>query len=170
MRSVILLSNVVSALMTAVAVTLVLPAMAGAEASQVQAQSVTVVTAEGKPVLRFSATPFNTGQIQLLAADGSVRIGAAAGGPVDSPNPLNAGLNIFYAGSVGNGLAARMGLDDGNPQFQLLDKADNIRFLAALDNDGNASIQLLDARGKVTWSAPPARSSERDREQPPTRP
>jgi hypothetical protein len=155
MRPIVVFSSVVvSAVVTALATALVLPAMAGAQASQVQAQSVTIVTADGKPVLRLSATPLGTGQVQVLAADGSVRVAAQTGGRPEFPDPLGAGLNVFYAGSVGNSLAARIGQESGNPEFQLLDKSHNIRFKAALDDDGNASIQLLNADGTVVWSAP----------------
>jgi hypothetical protein len=161
MRPIVVFSSVVvSAVVIALATALVLPAMAGAQASQVQAQSITIVTADGKPVLRLSATPLGTGLVQVLAADGSVRVAAQTGGRPDLPDPLSAGLNVFYAGSVGNSLAARIGQEAGNgpggpnPEFQLLDRAHNIRFKAALDDDGNASIQLLNADGTVVWSAP----------------
>ena len=76
------------------------------------------------------------------------------GGRPESSDPLGAGVNAFYAGSDGGMLAARIRLESGNPEVQLLDKSHNIRFKAALDSDGNASLELLIADGTVVWSAP----------------
>ena len=51
---------------------------------------------------------------------------------------------------------ARMGAgetSDGYPAFVLVDKAGHVRFRAILDDDGDASLQILDADGNVSWSA-----------------
>lgn len=42
----------------------------------------------------------------------------------------------------------------GRPWILLADAQGRNRFVAQLDDDGNASIQFLDADGNVVWSAP----------------
>jgi len=51
---------------------------------------------------------------------------------------------------------ARVGTQpgDGTPRMYLRDRQGNIRYLAAVDANGDPSLQLLDADGNVIWSAP----------------
>jgi hypothetical protein len=38
--------------------------------------------------------------------------------------------------------------------LQIADAQGNIRYRASVDGDGNPTVELLDALGNVTWSAP----------------
>jgi hypothetical protein len=38
--------------------------------------------------------------------------------------------------------------------MQLAGAQGNVRYRASVDPDGNPTIELLDAEGNVTWSAP----------------
>jgi len=52
---------------------------------------------------------------------------------------------------------ARVGISGGESpivQIQLADAQGKVRYRAALDPDGNPRIQLYDADGTVTWTAP----------------
>jgi hypothetical protein len=112
------------------------------------------------------ATGGATGQIATYAADGTPRavISNGANTVVDGGTDLDpASTDIRTTYPNGNPMV-RMGTLNlrglttvgvqGAPAFALYDDALHIRFLATLDAGGNGAIYLLDATGKVTWSAP----------------
>jgi len=80
--------------------------------------------------------------------------GGAAAGQAIQPGPGGAGVNVYD----GKGTqVARLGISGGESaivQIQLADAQGKVRYRTTLDPDGNPSIQLYDADGRVTWSAP----------------
>jgi hypothetical protein len=153
MRQVVLVSSVVSAvvsaLMTALAFIVVLPAVAGAQGTSLQADRLTIVGADGRPRALAQVTAEDTGQIQVFRKDGSVAVGIRSGSgmPVD---PANANLNVIYPAGTN---AASLGIL-GTAGLRIRDQAGNVRIVAVLDEAGDPSIQLLDAAGNVIWNAP----------------
>jgi hypothetical protein len=100
----------------------------------------------------------------VFAADGNPRVRLTNGiarkddGTLD---PGSAGVGVNYPD--GATTMARIGTMEyahptgvaaGSPAVYLKDSAGNVRFMAILDDSGNASIRILDASGNVSWSAP----------------
>jgi hypothetical protein len=83
-----------------------------------------------------------------------VASGGAAAGQQIQAGPGGAGVNVYNANGIQVG---RIGVGAGDRpivQMQLADAEGNVRYRASVDPDGNPTIELLDAEGIVTWSAP----------------
>ncbi len=137
---------------TALAVLVAFPVIADAQATRIRAEQVTVVGVDGKELVRLGVPPApatNYACAQVVGVEGTVRTAMCNGGNNDA---VAAGFNVFnQAGSR----IARIG-NLGGPLLAVLlrDNQARNRFIAQLDEDGNASIQMLDAEGNVVWSAP----------------
>jgi hypothetical protein len=96
--------------------------------------------------------------IDLLAPDGQTRRVVLSSGGIDVPDPDGAGMNVYNQNGV---VVARLGMGRGprgnQPLTNLLFLADqdgHRRILLSVDQSGNPSIKLLDAKGDVVWSTP----------------
>jgi hypothetical protein len=153
-RIIVLSSLVTSALwvtMTALAMVIFFPAIVDAQATRVRAEQVTVVGGDGKELVRLGVPPApatNYACAQVIGVEGTVRTAMCNGGG----DPFAAGVMVYkQAGSR----IARIGTVPGGISHVILqDNQARNRFVAQLDADGNASIQILGADGNVVWSAP----------------
>jgi hypothetical protein len=89
----------------------------------------------------------------VLSADGRVLESLNMGGGEATANPDAHALNIQSSNGT---IMIRIGTDTPccTPVVRLQDSQTRPRLSVALDTDGNPSIQMFDADGKVVWSAP----------------
>jgi len=161
-RSVILtaiVTSVVSTTLTAFVMLALLPAVVAAQVERISTVGLTIVRADGVQGVLADVRPTGGGLLQILGPDGTtprVQVasgGAAAGQPV-APGPGGAGVNVYNANGVQVGRIGVGASDRPVVQMQLADAQGNVRYRASVDPDGNPTIELLDAEGNVTWSAP----------------
>lgn len=158
MKRIIVLSSLVTSAvwvaLTTLAIIVVFPAIAGAQAALPTIPSTAVIGADGKELVLLGAPPAGTDYdcVDLLGVEGRRRASMCSGG---NGNPANTGLNLYTQEGQ---LLARIGTvassGGGRPWLLLADAQGRRRLVEQLDDDGNASIQLLDADGNVVWSAP----------------
>lgn len=162
-----LLCGLVSFLMafagTIAALLLASPVIVNAQEVRMTAAGLTIVRPDGLAGITADVRPMGGGLLQILGVDGqTLRIQLGAGGtaacsPGDTSSYCQEGANAGIDVRHPNGdLAVRLGLLAPTliPGVRLVDEQGNIRYQASLDHDGTPSIQLLDADGKVLWSAP----------------
>jgi hypothetical protein len=156
-KRVILLSSLTTSAiwvaMTLVSIIVIFPAIAGAQPTRLYADEITMGP-DGSAQIHAGQPPNtaipSTG-IQLVSAEGTVRASINTGSPGSPLSPT--GMNLWSGD--GKTVIARLGSSaNGVPSVYLADNQGKIRYRAILDEDGNASIQLLDAGGNVIWSAP----------------
>jgi hypothetical protein len=161
------LSLAMSFLGTALAIQILIPAAANAQQEPMTVTSLRVVRPDSLPGMTAGLTPTGGGLLQILGADGqTMRAQLGAGGTANcAPGDTscqeggNAGLDVRHPD--GN-LAVRLGMLAAPfalapplaPGIRLVDTEGNIRYQASLDRDGNPTVQLFDADGRVIWSAP----------------
>jgi hypothetical protein len=157
-KRVIVLSSLVTSavwvMMTAVSMTVIFPAVVDAQISRIAADDLIVGPADGPRVHLAVVQPGPQPQVQVVGANGQVRAALSTGGPSNQPNPATAGLNIMA--EDGQTIIGRIGTTSAGTSTEILlrDRQGNIRFITIVDDNGNPSIQLLDAVGNVIWSAP----------------
>ena len=163
------LSLAMSFLGTALAVQLLIPAAVNAQQERMMATGLTVVRPDGLPGMTAEVRSTGGGLLQILGVDGqTLRAQLGAGGtanctPGDTSSYCqeggNAGMDVRHPDGS---LAVRLGLLASPfglattlaPGMRLVDTEGNIRYQASLDRDGNPTLQLFDADGRVIWSAP----------------
>jgi hypothetical protein len=154
-----LVTSVASTTLTVLMMAALLPAVADARAERIMATGLTVQRADGLQGLIADVRPTGGGILQVFGPDGTtprvqVASGGAGSGQVIQPGAPGAGVNVY---NVNGTLVGRLGthgaLNDG-VVLQLVDSQGNVRYRAALDADGNPTIELTDAEGRVVWSAP----------------
>jgi hypothetical protein len=161
-RSVILtaiVTSVVSTTLTALVMLALLPAVVTAQVERLSTAGLTIVRADGLEGLVADVRPTGGGIVRVFGPDGkTTRVqmasGGAGSGQVIQPGAPGAGVNVY---DVNGTLVGRLGthgaLNDG-VNLQLADAQGNVRYRASVDGDGNPTIELMDAEGNVTWSAP----------------
>jgi hypothetical protein len=161
-RSIILtalVTSVASTTLTALVMLALLPAVVDAQVERLTAAGLTIARADGLQGVVADVRPTGGGIMQVLGPDGTtprvqMASGGAAAGQAIQPGPGGAGVNVYD----GKGTqVARLGISGGESaivQIQLADAQGKVRYRTTLDPDGNPSIQLYDADGQVTWSAP----------------
>lgn len=154
-----LVSSLTSAPMTAFVLLSLLPSALHAQATpggQMAMAPVIVTRSDGLAGIIADVRPTGGGVLHVLGTDGKTfraTLGAAGAAPGQSPNPADAGLTIHDLS--GNDIARVGTISADIPiAFRLRDAQGKERFLASLDQNGNPSIQLLDASGNIIWSAP----------------
>jgi hypothetical protein len=160
MRRPILLAGVlpfVSAFLgSALALSLVIPTLVGAEQEKIQAPGVSVVDGSGVERVSLSTGPAAASSVRVLDTNGTARVWMNTGGR--GGNSEDAIFLVFDRDGVTN--AVRLGTGDPPPahsqarSLQLFDRQGLHRIVLRVEEDGTPSIQLLDADGNVTWSAP----------------
>lgn len=139
---------------TIVALHVVAAAAVDAQESRIRAERVAIVDGNGaeRAIMRSEG-------VDLLSSAGIRRITmdvgsqAAPGGTSDA-----ARLQVFAperGGAEGRPPIAVFGTDSGGEGslLQLRDRHQQIRIALRVDRDGNASIEMRDADGNVTWRA-----------------
>jgi RIP homotypic interaction motif len=161
-RSVILtavVTSVMSTTLTALVMLALLPAVVSAQVERISTTGLTIVRADGLQGVLADVRPTGGGLLQILGPDGTTpRVQVASGGrtagqPV-APGPGGAGVNVYNANGVQVGRIGVGASDRPIVQIQLADAQGNVRYRASVDPDGNPTIELLNAEGEVTWSAP----------------
>ena len=159
MRSTVVLSvfasSVVSAAVTALVILAVLPSAVDAQVARLTGSSLTVVGSDGQPGVTAEVGPPGGGILRVLGSDGkTVRLSLnSSGQPADGGIAPNAGLNVYNVDGLE---VVRVGSVQAlsGYAFNLRDAHGITRYRAAVDGDGNPTVQLFDAQGNVIWSAP----------------
>jgi hypothetical protein len=139
---------------TLLALTITLPAVVDAQQARLQAEQLTIMGDNGAERIRLQTGPGIAAALLVLDANGNRRAQLATGlGPQGTGDrPEGVGLNIYDAQG---GMAGRLGFgDDGSRVVNLHDANARPRIRLQVTNDGTPAIQILDAAGTVTWSAP----------------
>ena len=148
-------SGIVSAGVTALVMFALLPAAVNAEVAQLTGSSLTVVGSNGQPGVTAEAGEPGGGILRVFGSDGkTVRLSLNfSGQPVDGGIAPNAGLNVY---NTDGAEVLRVGSNQAlNGYAVILRDAHGVtRYRAAVDGDGNPTVQLFDAQGDVMWSAP----------------
>lgn len=147
-----LASMAVTSLLWAVAV----PAVVAGQEGRIRAEAVTVFGDNGGDRVRLQSGPGFAAAMQVLDAQGTVRVQAATGHPRPDADQgqrfAGAGPSIW---SQEGALLGRLGTgqDGVGIGVFLFDSEERARIRLRVAGDGTPSIALLDAEGNVTWSA-----------------
>lgn len=138
---------------SALAFSLLLPPLVDAQSAQVRADHLVINSESGadRVLLKGSPGPAE-GAVQLIDINGKPRIGVEMGGPDGTiPNAFGFHLRTDSGTVIGN-----LGVinDVAGVALSLTDQQGHQRINLQVDNDGTPTMQLLDAAGNVTWSAP----------------
>jgi len=151
----VLASSVVSAAVTALIMLTMLPSAVDAQVAKLTGSGLSVVGADGRPGVNVDVGPPGGGILQVFGSDGkTVRLSLNSSG---QPGPTgiapNAGLNVYNVDGLE---VVRVGSIQAINvyAFNLRDAQVNTRYRAAVDGNGDPTIQLFDAEGNVIWSAP----------------
>ncbi len=151
----IFVSSVVASAVTAVVFLSVLPSAVEAQVARLTGSSLSVVGADGLPGVTGEVGPPGGGILRVYGTDGkTVRLSLNSSGQVaDGRIASNAGLNVY---NVDGTEVMRVGSIQAlnGYAFNLRDAQGVTRYRAAVDGDGNPTVQLFDADGNVIWSAP----------------
>jgi hypothetical protein len=161
MRRTIVLAGAVSFVMAflggLLAVTLALPAIAGAQESRIRAEQFNIVGDNGADRVMLRAGPGAGAAVWVLAADGATRrVAMATGAPAATggTTPEAAGFNLFALDGTRLGRLGTAGPEDVTfVNLWLGDREGRPRVVLGVADDGTPSIQLRDANGAVTWAA-----------------
>jgi hypothetical protein len=151
-------SSLVSVLLTALVMTLALPAAVDAQATRIQAERVAVVGPNGAERVDLGAGPGAHATANVRNAEGRVRAAMNTGGPSDLGGllPDAAGFNLYASDGTS---IARLGTRGGGGTYEpgvllrLADMQGRSRLILTVAPDGTPSMQMLDATGTVTWQA-----------------
>ena len=152
------LSFIAAILGTTLTMALLVPVVAGAQGTGIRAEQVVVGSDDGTDRIRMRTGPSIRAEVQVLAADGTTpRVQMVTGGPIAAAGtvPAGAGFNVLAADGAFD--IARMGTDGPNVlgvTLRLRDREGKDRAIMLVGEDGNPSINLLDADGNITWTAP----------------
>lgn len=153
---IVLVSSITSILSTAVVLTLAVPGAVFAQQTSLHAnQSIGVGPGGTDRVLLKMGQGINA-SIAVLGTDGRMRTLMGAGGPTGN-EPETAdfvlwsqdGTRIARLGTRNTPNSHAAGVD-----LALADSAGHVRLDLVVDENGTPSIQMFDAVGNVTWSAP----------------
>lgn len=157
MRRTILLSGVLpftmAVLGTVVATSFLWPARGEAQPTIIRAEQVTVIGDNGVDRVRLVTGPGGNAALVVLGADGVRRANVNVGAGLAGPDPDAAGLTVWARDGVAPRASLRT-LAGGASALLLRDQEGQDRLSIRVDADGTPSIELLDAAGNVTWSAP----------------
>jgi hypothetical protein len=133
------------------------------KADSVTAQSMSVAGSDrGEPgaerVRLFTQWNGAGSDIALLGTDGSTPRMVLASGGINVSDPAASGINIYAEDGT---QVARLGIGHGplgnlslSTVLSLFDTSGHTRIQLRVPEVGNPSIRILDAQGKVVWSAP----------------
>jgi hypothetical protein len=161
-RSVIVtavVTSVVSTTLTALVMLALLPAVVTAQVERLTATGLTIQRGDGLQGLVADVRPTGGGIVQVFGPDGTttrvqLASGGAAPGQVIRPDAPGAGVNVNGVNGTRIARLGTHGVLNDSIMLELDDAQGNARFRAIVDPDGNPTIELMDAEGHVTWSAP----------------
>jgi hypothetical protein len=150
------ISSVTSILSTMIVLTLALPSVVSAEEATLHADQSIGVGPGGADRIRLSMGQGINATVAVLGTDGRMRTLMGAGGPTGN-EPETAdfvlwaqdGTRIARLGTRNTPSSHAAGVD-----LALADSAGHVRIDMAVDENGTPSIQMFDADGNATWSAP----------------
>jgi hypothetical protein len=151
----VLASSVISAAVTALLTLVILPSAVDAQVAKLTGSGLSVVGTDGGPGISAEVGTPGGGILQVFGSDGkTVRLSLnSSGQPGNAGIAPNAGLNVY---NVDGQEVVRVGSNQAlnGYAFNLRDAHGNTRYRAAVDGNGDPTIQLFDAEGNVIWSAP----------------
>jgi hypothetical protein len=159
----VLAASVVSTAVTVLVMSAVMPAVVDAQVARLTGAGLTVVRDDNLPGVSADVRPTGGGVLRILGVDGKTnRITLAAAGVAQrgatagqAPGPGDAASGGLSVNDLNGSVIARVGtLTDAPVGMELYDTSGNLRYRAMLDADGNPTILLFDAEGKVIWSTP----------------
>jgi hypothetical protein len=150
------LSSAISSLVTALVFTVALPSVVAAQEATIRAEQLVAVGPNGVDRARLFVGQGANASVSVLSADGRVRTLMGAGGP-RGLEPETADFVLFAQ----DGKAiARLGTRNtpeshaAGVNLFLADAQGRVRLDLLVGEDGTPAINMLDADGNVTWSAP----------------
>ena len=150
-----LISSVASATATGVVIFALLPSAVDAQITRLTGSSLVVMGSESLPGVTAEVGSPGGGILRVFGSDGkTVRLSLnSSGQPVDGGIAPNAGLNVYNADGLE---VVRVGSIQALNGYaiNLRDAQGTTRYRAAVDGEGNPTVQLFDAQGNVIWSAP----------------
>jgi len=120
--------------------------------TQVRAEEFVVVGENGADRVILQSGPGIHASLRLMDDTGR-RVAALTTGGGQGERPGYVGVNIFNDQGI-NVLRVGTGDNFSGTHVMLNDNQGNTRLRLAVAADGSPSIELLDAAGNVTWSAP----------------
>ena len=148
-------SSVVSAAMTALVLVTVLPSAVEAEVTRLTGSSLSVVGSDGLPGVTADVGAPGGGILRVYGSDGkTVRLSLNSSGQApDGGIAANAGVNVYNVDGLE---VVRVGSNQALNGYavNLRDAQGVTRYRAAVDGNGDPTVQLFDAQGNVIWSAP----------------
>jgi hypothetical protein len=153
---IVLVSSITSIVSTVLVLTLVLPSAVLAQEAMLHADQSIGVGPGGTNRIQMSMGQGINASVAVLGTDGRSRALMGAGGPTGN-EPETAdfvlwaqdGTRIARLGTRNTPTSHAAGVD-----LALADSAGHIRIDMVVDENGTPSIQMFDADGNVTWSAP----------------
>jgi hypothetical protein len=142
-----------------VGVNLVAPAIADAQETRIRAERLTIIDGNGVDRVLLRTIPGISAGMAVLAQDGTTsRASMNTGAGMSTGGTLAdaAGFELYLVDGTRVGrLGTHNSVVDGPGTVNLFlsDSQGNKRIVLLVDDDGNPSIQFLDANGNVTWSA-----------------
>jgi hypothetical protein len=150
-----LVSSVVSATVTALVMLAIVPSAVDAQVTRLTGSSLAVVGSDSLPGVTAEVGSPGGGILRVFGSDGkTVRLSLnSSGQPTDGGIAANAGLNVY---NVAGQEVVRVGSIQALNGYaiNLRDAHGTTRYRAAVDGDGNPTVQLFDDQGNVIWSAP----------------
>ena len=155
---IVLISSLTSILVTTLVLTLGLPSVVAAQEAALHADKSIGVGTGGADRIRLSLGQGVNASVAVLDPDGRTRTLMGAGGPTGN-EPETAdfvlwaqdGTRIARLGTRNTPTSHAAGVD-----LALADADGHVRLDLVVDENGTPSIQMFDADGNVTWSAPEA--------------
>jgi hypothetical protein len=148
-------SSVVSATVTALVILTLLPSAVDAQVARLTGSNLSVVGSDSLPGVTAEVGSPGGGILRVFGSDGkTVRLSLnSSGQPTDAGIAANAGLNVY---NVDGQEVVRVGSNQALNGYaiNLRDAQGNTRYRAAVDGNGNPTVQLFDEQGNVIWSAP----------------
>src|SRR5215211_8867336 len=148
----VLASSAVSTLLTALLITVALPAEVGAQDPRLRAERVTVVGDNGAERIDLANGPGLNSAVQVNDANGVRRAGFNTGGLLAGNDPDGSGFNVWAAD--GTTPMVRLGTGRGptgtGPLRNLLfltDQQGQMRIRLSVDENGTPTMEMLDANG-----------------------
>lgn len=139
------------------ALTLAAPAVAGAQATRIQAEQFYIADVDGRGRVILRTEPGISASVAVADPNGTQRVSMAMGGSraLGGMVPEAAGFNVNATDGT---QIARLGTGPFEPggvatNLVLSDRQGRSRVLLVVDGDGIPSIELRDPDGNVTWSA-----------------
>lgn len=152
----VVVSSITSMLSTMLVLAVLLPSAVVAQESTVHADQSVTVGAGGVDRVRLGLGQGVNATVSVLGTDGRTRTLMGAGGPTGN-EPETADFVLWAEDGT---RLARLGTRDSSTShaavvdLSLADAQGHVRMDLLVDENGTPAIQMFDADGNLTWSAP----------------